>query len=1046
MKTCCLTLLALLAVTVMASCGGNGAGMPLQPEGIGASGTEVPAQAMEGLPALSELYGASRGVSIAEAGWFDLNLAQTAQIDRSSGVSLEQGGLRFKSGDAPAWQLWAVNGFSDAQKPAGFSAQVSAVQGEYYVGVADFQLGRWSFSGPYSESVELEHDDSLGNPPLSNIVSGNDTHYVALLAGPGSSFLLEGAAIGLTGDGSAPAVNQMYLVAGPDYVQVNWNPSADQDALDFAGYSVERSPLVGDDFQPLHEGLLHGMSYIDGGLQPGDFFRYRLRVHDLTGNTATTSPLSAGPDEMGNGQPVVLVDMPAGPLAAPAVVEIDLSGSFDPDGDGIVSYSVDLGSGIGPVTQDSPLFSYTLQPGCYNVICAASDGSTTGYSIRQLKVYPQWQALPTEVVGKKLGARRFSHMAAGINPADGTLCSLVFDVATDNLVLRREDATGGLQEHILRDELENVFELGRPAPYGVGLVFPIVSVDYRTRFAYWSGESLSLLDVDPLEQVSLSTGDTLIGIDGKLYMISSDSFDIIARDILTGQQILLAADTYSDFLVTANEALDCIDFAYSHINGVTWQRLSLELAVLDTADFPALNLFKGTLAADPQNGDLYMFANFNELRVLHSGESDWTEPDVLDIFPSSYFRPQLFFVEGHILLPVKDNGLGIYLYEIANDELVQVGELYDEILDDMFQFSYSPVPGHIRMYDSYSFFGERVLVRRIDAEAGMVDLDPILNTANYGKQLQAVCAGDYLYIGYYRDSYSYYVASSDTENFSDPQQVGYHGSFRLSSNGEIALLAKAEQLDVEFYRFSNAGRTSVLNATQFSNWTQPIGSVGPRSLMLSDSTDADNLLVGADGFDVPYQTDSLLENIWRGSIVGLADWNGIFLSGGATFEEAEAVSIVDRGTGLNSNLYSPTPLLLRFDHMDGRRFSAGSFRDNLTQQRNVYYAVDGPSGNAQRIMVEDGVPRLEDLILDAPDPRRTVSTVEAFGDTCLSVVADNQGDDVRLEWDGFGHFEKLSVPDTGWSNMHVIVVDSDGRWHLVYHDQAEDVIRIWSTV
>ncbi|MCB1186044.1 hypothetical protein KDL29_02660 [bacterium] len=183
-----------------------------------------------------------------------------------------------------------------------------------------------------------------------------------------------------------------------------------------------------------------------------------------------------------------------------------------------------------------------------------------------------------------------------------------------------------------------------------------------------------------------------------------------------------------------------------------------------------------------------------------------------------------------------------------------------------------------------------------------------------------------------------------------------------------------------------------------------------------------------------------------GNSPGIGD-SAIAVTGGQSlFDGNQEVSVVNYPYGNAMDLYEAHPLLLEQNHMDGRRMDYTQSKTVISRSRHHFYCAIDDEGRANRITLDDDTYNIAVLPLESSDIRRTVSATYAHGSAGLGLVSDNNGEDVYLEWDILGEFERLETPDFGWSNMHEIVVGPDGRWHIFYHDQATDSIMMWSTV
>ncbi len=1039
-------LLVLLAVLATASCGGSNAGLALPPAGDGQPGTEVPADAMDGLPGISELYEAGRSVSATDSGWFDLNLAQTALVDRSSGVSLEQAGLRFEAGDTAAWQLWGIHGFRGLMQPTACSVDVSAVNGEFYIGLADFAGGRWRFAGPYSESTVLDYEAELGK-----LVNDDENHYLALLVPAGSSLLLESAAIGLSGHNLAPQPAEMFLTPGDGLVQVNWTLSPDHHKIGFAGYSVERAPSLDGEFTALHAELLQGTSYIDNDVQNGEFYRYRVRFHGSDGLSSLSAVHTGGPDPNGNARPVCLLEMTQGPLLGPAEVTLDLSASFDPEGEELTEYSFYFGSFVEPVVQSSPVLTTMLQPGCYSIFCTVSDGSLTGFANALLKVHPDWQSESTELIGAKRSTSRFRAVSAEIFEPDNTLCTLYYDLSSNDLELRVEDADGNAGTHVLRADTERILRIGQACMFQDKLCFPVYSQSGHVRFVSWSGSELSYLAAQQIENVGYLSKSYLIPVGNRLLFLHAVNLpghiDVVANDLSNGNEYTLATGIDGELVAGANPKLQCFDIAYVENQNGHWIRFDQQLEQLDTEVFAFSGLANAALQADPLTGDMYFFApfvNYMELRILDNESETWSMPFDPPCYPAYDFVPRIYFGAAKKLLPIMENSTTLRFYELDAGTYAELPPLSENSLIDVFRLSPSLQDDSVRMLDFLST-QDRIVVADIASDGSVAPAYTVSNTGAFGFQLQAACDDERLYVVYNGAYGNKLVSSSDALVWTDPLDLGSASDMSLASDGQSVFLSLAGQSHADFKHVSLGGIAPVSSDVTFNSFAFPILASGSRALWLCDRSKLDDSLTGADSFATPYQTTTDAANIWRGALAADADWSGIVMHGGDGISDIHQISHLIGQDGSSSALFQAPEMLSRNDQLDGRRFAAAWFRDSTTQFGASYYVADGVNGNALRIVFRDGVLETTELPLQAGDQRRSVSAALVSGDTSLGLVADNNGDDVLLEWDDYGDFEKLSLPDTGWSNLHVIAIGPDGRWHLVYHDIASDTLRIWST-
>ena len=81
------------------------------------------------------------------------------------------------------------------------------------------------------------------------------------------------------------------------------------------------------------------------------------------------------------------------------------------------------------------------------------------------------------------------------------------------------------------------------------------------------------------------------------------------------------------------------------------------------------------------------------------------------------------------------------------------------------------------------------------------------------------------------------------------------------------------------------------------------------------------------------------------------------------------------------------------------------------------------------------------------DYRRTVSADMAWGFTAVGLMSNFGGSDVIFEWSNYGEWENLPLPE-GIEHMTMpeLVVGTDGRWHILYHNYELDRMMCISTL
>ncbi|MCB1217460.1 hypothetical protein KDL44_08700 [bacterium] len=1053
MKTCCLVLLAMLAVMMMASCGGGGAGIALQPDGILPSGTDVPANAMEGLPDLTELQEPGRSISGAEQGWYDISLYQTYRAERSQGVEIDNGLLEFDAGNGIAWQLWGVSGFSPETKPAAIATSVSAVEGEYYIGVADYRLGRWQFHGPYSESMQLDHDPAAATPALSNLLQDGRRHYVALLATEGSSLKLESVSIGLASDGGAPPAGLIACSPGDDYIMVHWNNTDDYEDLDFAGYSIERAGLFSGEFHNVSGEPLRGNSWVDQDVEQGMAYRYRMRYHSMSGASSVSAVDVCSTEPGANNPPVCVMQLTEGPFAGPAEVTIDLSGSYDPDGDQITNYSFNFGFGKGVVNQSTPVLTTALQPGSYNISGSVSDGSVgVGYSFATITVYPQWKAQPSLVEAAQETSSRVHLASAGMHTPSGMLCTLYFDMVTNNIAMLEEDADGNVEEHQLFGATGQLLSITEAAEFDGKLFWSVCDTSERRSMVCWDGDALYKFELD-MKRSFTALQDLLVSFAGRLLLIHARSslprFHIRARDVFTGEDFTLDEYSFARFKACVDPAGEHLDLLLEKDEGGFWVRFDGDFNLIGSQALPEVLPLEADMIADPATRDLYLVYRGSpkmEIRTLPYGDSSWSLPTVSSVLMLEDSRVRLFFRDGRLLLVLQDLFANAILYDVTVGGISKLYSIDDFVFPDRFWLS-AGRDAELR-YVGLDYSPGAASFVDVTAE-GMEVAHEIRNTSLLGAQLQAVRAGNSLVVSYYRNRNALHRTSFDGQTFNDGATFAIGGRTQLTTDGFVAFIGNSQDGSAEYARINGNQYDLKVTETLHDDEALPLHGGSLNAQWYCQRNFASYFMYGSNGWEFDNVESTRGRSVWRGVIGGSPGlgFGAIAITDSDKFDDGQQhVSILNYPYNGATTLHDAHPMILARNHMDGRRLDYCPSKKADGNSRHHYYCGTDEDGRAMRISLDKATYSVVQLPLESADIRRTVSGVYAHGSAGLGLVADNNGEDVYLEWDILGDFERLDTPDFGWSNMHEIVVGPDGRWHILYHDQASDSIMIWSTI
>ncbi|MCB1186043.1 fibronectin type III domain-containing protein [bacterium] len=817
MKTCCLLLLALLAAIATASCGGNGAGIDLQPAGDDPVSIEDQAVAVTGLPDPASLGEPGRIVSSGEQGWFDVSLYQTYKSERSQGVEIDNGLLGFEAGNGTAWQFWGVGGFDSDVKPSAISAKVVDVIGEYYIGVADYKLGRWQFHGPFTESAGVDHDAAAATPALSNLLKDGSQHYVALIVPDGSSLKLETLSIGLAADGDSPVPPNVYCMPGEDYVMVRWQHSLDLEDLDFAGYSIERADLFSEEYATVSEELVTGTMWQDHTVEPGEFYRYRVRAHSLSGANAVSSSAVGGTEAGANCPPICKMTVTEGPFHGPSEVTIDLSGSYDPDGDPITVYRFNFGFGKAEVTQSTPILTTTLQPGSYNIFGAAGDSSTTsGFSYKTITVYPEWKSEPTVIEESSAYFPRVTLSSAGLHTQSGMLCTLYFDIATNNIAMLEDDGNGHAEVHQLFGPTGQLYTMSNACEFAGDIYWCVSDRNYRRSIVRWDGSELSIMETD-LRKAFTVIYDQLIEFNGRLMLVYSRQrttyFQMTVRDLFSGEDHIYDEEFRSPFKLAVDPAGEYLDFLVQDKSDEgLWFRLDRDFDLVDSESLPECLPKVADLAADPMSRDVFLVYKGSpkmEIRTLPDGSSSWSQPTISSILMLDGSKVQMFHRGGKLLLVLQDLFANVVLYEVSVGGITKLYNIADFVFMDEFWVT----EGHEGMLRYVGLDYRPDAVAFVDVSADGKELaHEIPDTSLLGGQLQAAKGSNFLVVSYYRNNNAVHRSSYDGQTFNSGSTFAIGGHTQLTTDGSVVYIGNSKERQAEYARIN--GNQYILKLTE----------------------------------------------------------------------------------------------------------------------------------------------------------------------------------------------------------------------------------------
>jgi len=479
----------ILSFCLLAACGRSSSSLVEQ-----SALTEALEQSAD-LPALTDLPATERSLSMVGPGWYPLPAdAYIHAQGEAPGPPPDE--LPLDAVGGTAFALYGVTGFDGDNGPTSARITVAAVTGQYYVAFSDYIAGNWQHAGPFdaSATAEIPGTDEYTSPTA--FTSHNGTCYFAVIVPTGGSLTITGVELGVHGGAEGPLpCGSLMPQDGEKCVSLRWLHSPDYRDPDFAGYLVQRAPLLSGHFAPIGPPQpVPGNYFIDETGVLDQQYRYRVAAADVSGNISIWRSGIGGRVTGQEVSPVAVLRMPPGPLYGPVDVTFDLSQSFDPENPGIPSPSIDnyiIQSLYAPLnyTGAAPTATLTLQPGCYYILAAAevTADARAGVTYETLVVYPRWR--PNPVVVREPdpypdGARLLLSHAIR-NPATGRVTLFGYDKAACHFAIWHENAAGSFELHTLPAYSEflggnPIWYIGKPVVFQDTILAPVAMAE---RFA-----------------------------------------------------------------------------------------------------------------------------------------------------------------------------------------------------------------------------------------------------------------------------------------------------------------------------------------------------------------------------------------------------------------------------------------------------------------------------------------------------------------------------------------------------------------------------------
>ncbi|MCC7477513.1 hypothetical protein IT575_03555 [bacterium] len=1046
----------------------------------------------KGLPALSQLEGL-RSASISGPGWLDI--AASLSLRSAQCTSQPDGDLAMQPGVAEAFAVFGAFGFDGDSFSTGLKVSLEAPAGPYFVAYSDYIAGRWVFAGPFNGDAEVEIPNITPYTDPRAYCASDGTHYFALIAPEAPGIVLRKLELGVSGGDDAPLPPLSLLPISGDNGAVAWlNASPSQSDPDFAGYIIERAPLLSGPFTRVTTEVYPGLQFHDPDAVSGEAYRWRAAAVDSSGNQSIWLTTSSGISSGSSLPPVIRMKLPYGRYYAPYDLKLDFGDCFDPDGDAITAYAAAGIYGVSPVSGSDPLLTLTLPAGCHRIAVQVLDSS--GSFSRQsfeVKVYPRWESSSVVVREPEqnlstLIPRLFKPQIVR-NPATGLLSIVGYDISQAMFSVYQQQSDGSfVQERVLvpvSNQASNLVLIWDPLANGGKGEGEFMDVA--------NPGALSSPAPPPFAPCALAEDG---GGNAWLFFTVVDGPDINVRasrlGLLSGALSMITDPVPGIGSLTAidaefNPVTERIELALSLPVGT----LNYEFNPLDGTVGPSSVISPDTLAlggldleVNPDSGRaaVVYYTTLPSARCRFSERNDaavWSSPLVVDDSADNGQECRLEFLsDGTALCLTRANsGDQVSLHQVSTAGSSPVSAPA-QMKSDYGYFQFCP-SGPAQVMVICEDLNNSFNVLGLDLGGGDSPVTQIVSIEGQGQNLQAVFGGDGLHAMW--TSYAYltrHMSSADTQTWVQEVDETYVPYFDLGSgkDGEV-LITAASAIGHGLSSWDQVARSfngELLASGQPEH--HPILSDDPTSdthvwLHYDDSIPGDlQIATGSTGTFSSYSTSPDLLPLWDGAVTGSDEFFNFYSfsnGGGLLGPNVGYTSWMENGT--NNNWAFPPPGNppndpMTSDSVRGQSFATawclggaapGLIFSLVSSYDQVYYTSMGNTTSPQRYLFPDVngdhssiIPFESDLSdFYRQELRRTVSAYTVAGPTAVAVITSLDGREQYLEWSDFGKFEELPLPGgLGSINRAVITAGVDGRWHLIYHDPASDRVLCRSTL
>lgn len=1074
-----------------AACG-RSAGLPSPSPATGADlpttaagdGVTAPVQ----LPALGSLPQPTRRTSLAGPGWLTL---EHEAVLASNAMTPGPGTQISLDGSAGyAYAIYGVYGFDGDDGPTSARIKSLSASGDYYVGFSDYEHSKWVYAGPYSFSagggttvVSIPNTGSYVSPHsfVSNTYSAT---YVAIVAKQGAALHKAIIDLGIHGGMLGPnPPGRINGRGGPTGLTLFWTHSIDITRPDFAGYMLQRADQLAGEFQPVNTSPVLDDFLIDPTAVVNKYYRYRVAAVDRSGHSSTWTEGLAVAASTTVQQPIVVVKgLPRTPVYGPAVLTLDMSGSYDPAGNPITLYEV-FDGGLPIISSPGYAFNLTLQPGCHALVFRVTAGAITGRSIRFLKVFPRWTDHAVMVASPQSQnvVPRQANLSA-IRNTSGILYMSGFDPFIPAFTLRRMSAGPG--PALFTKPVYTPYQfMSEPVVVGDDIYW---GVSYETSYSWFhfDGQKISELPRGAFgtnqsnDQLALVTDGasqlwTLFAADDGGFKLFLDDGGVLPLSTLVDPlPSLLDLDAVYDPVANA------IWVIYSTNSDTLWLKVNPgTLNVVDSGTLAAFASPAVEASFDPVHGQ--PIAAYSSLGHTYFTYNDgiWHLGETIDASGGNDSHFDLGCVDGLARAMIADVGgqASVYTRDAANSWSKR--DVTYSSTSGM-QLSFAPYQDADGAAFGVADVGtnRHTYFARLNGDGTSTLINDIWPTTGQGLQMHGAGGSDGLHVVYNSvlGPAMHLKGSADGQTWLSAPIPSNARNLDLSALVDGTIYLSFYDGSAELDRWDGAAWQNVASAASQSAYRPFLAHGAPSTVVNWVSFDETTAKWTAwqGNETINYTSDTQ-------PFAGLGAYNGtgviyssanppgdssfyyvlkndpVFGYRGSSLGVYSGLSDVD-----NTALYALRGNDYLFDdYVFGRNLASAEFTNLVIGSTDTAIWIS----NGTLIPAARYTPNLEKLneltnlptAYGAPgtDARRTVSAITTPGGTAVGLVCDLSGHDRYMEWSNFGNWEQLPLPplDQAYNsdatmNQAELFIGHDGRWHIIYHEYDTDSIFVRSTL